>query len=67
MSDNSDDDLKGSDTPGQKGAPGQPTDAELAEMTQEQLVELGGRLDGVETVYKEPRWPVPGTKAEKDV
>ena len=65
MSDNSDDDLKGSDTPGQKGAPGQPTDAELAEMTQEQLVELGGRLDGVETVYKEPRWPVPGTKAEK--
>ena len=37
MSDNSDDDLKGSDTPGQKGAPGQPTDAELAEMTQEQL------------------------------
>lgn len=65
MSDNSDDDLKGSDTPGQKGAPGQPTDAELAEMTQEQLVELGGRFDGVETVYKEPRWPVPGTKAEK--
>ena len=65
MSDNSDDDLKGSDTPGQKDAPGQPTDAELAEMTQEQLVELGGRLDGVETVYKEPRWPVPGTKAEK--
>ena len=65
MSDNSDDDLKGSDTPGQKGAPGQPTDAELAEMTQEQLVELGGRLDGVETVYREPRWPVPGTKAEK--
>ena len=65
MSDNSDDDLKGSDTPGQKGTPGQPTDAELAEMTQEQLVELGGRLDGVETVFKEPRWPVPGTKAEK--
>lgn len=65
MSDNSDDDLKGSDTPGQKGTPGQPTDAELAEMTQEQLVELGGRLDGVETVYREPRWPVPGTKAEK--
>ncbi|MCG7595806.1 ubiquinol-cytochrome c reductase iron-sulfur subunit [Mycobacterium sp. PSTR-4-N] len=56
---------KGSDTPGQLGTPGQPTDAELAEMSQEQLLELGGKLDGVEIVYKEPRWPVPGTKAEK--
>jgi ubiquinol-cytochrome c reductase iron-sulfur subunit len=45
--------------------PGQPTDAELAAMSGEELVELGGRLDGVETVYKENRWPVPGTKAEK--
>lgn len=42
-----------------------PTDAELAEMSQEQLLELGGKLDGVEIVYKEPRWQVPGTKAEK--
>ncbi|MBX7453177.1 ubiquinol-cytochrome c reductase iron-sulfur subunit [Mycolicibacterium sp. 3033] len=56
---------KGSDTPGQKGTPGQPTDAQLAEMSQEELLELGGKLDGVEIVYKEPRWPVPGTKAEK--
>lgn len=43
----------------------QPTDAELAAMSRDELVELGGKLDGVETVYKEPRWPVPGTKAEK--
>jgi ubiquinol-cytochrome c reductase iron-sulfur subunit len=56
---------KGTDTPGQKGAPGQPSDAELAAMSREELVELGGRLDGVETVYKEPRWPALPTKAEK--
>ncbi|GJF16846.1 ubiquinol-cytochrome c reductase iron-sulfur subunit [Mycolicibacterium cyprinidarum] len=43
----------------------QPTDAELAEMSQEELLELGGELDGVEIVYKEERWPVPDTKAEK--
>jgi ubiquinol-cytochrome c reductase iron-sulfur subunit len=58
-------DVKGTDTPGQQGVPGQPSDAELAAMSREELVELGGRLDGVETVYKEPRWPVEGTKAEK--
>ena len=34
-------------------------------MSREELVELGGKLDGVETVFKEDRWPVPGTKAEK--
>ncbi len=59
------DDLKGTDTPGQTGVPGQPTDAQLAEMSQEELLELGGKLDGVEIVYKEERWPVPDTKAEK--
>jgi ubiquinol-cytochrome c reductase iron-sulfur subunit len=58
-------DMKGTDTPGQQGVPGQPTDAELAAMSREELVELGGRLDGVEIVYKEERWPVPNTKAEK--
>jgi ubiquinol-cytochrome c reductase iron-sulfur subunit len=42
-----------------------PSDAELASMTREQLVELGGKMDGVETVFREERWPVPGTKAEK--
>jgi ubiquinol-cytochrome c reductase iron-sulfur subunit len=57
--------VKGTDAPGHAGVPGQPSDAELAAMTREQLVELGGKLDGVETVYKEDRWPVPGTKAEK--
>ena len=34
-------------------------------MSQHELVALGGKLDGVETVYKEPRWPIEGTKAEK--
>jgi len=58
-------DVKGTDTPGQQGAPGQPTDAELASMSREQLVDLGGKLDGVDTVFKEDRWPVAGTKAEK--
>ncbi|EJZ09532.1 ubiquinol-cytochrome C reductase iron-sulfur subunit [Mycolicibacterium fortuitum subsp. fortuitum DSM 46621 = ATCC 6841 = JCM 6387] len=42
-----------------------PSDDELASMSREELVELGGKIDGVETIYKEPRWPVPGTKAEK--
>ena len=51
--------------PGQEGVPGQPTDAELAAMSREELLELGGKLDGVEIVYKDERWPVPGTKAEK--
>jgi ubiquinol-cytochrome c reductase iron-sulfur subunit len=50
-----------SDTQG----PELPTDAELAELSREELVELGGRIDGVETVFKEARWPVEGTKAEK--
>ena len=45
--------------------PATPSDAELSKMTTEQLVELGGRIDGVETILKENRWPVEGTKAEK--
>ena len=48
-----------------EGGPDRPSDAELNAMSREELVALGGRLDGVETVFKEPRWPVPGTKAEK--
>lgn len=59
------DDIKGTDAPGHAGVPGQPTDAELAKMSREELLELGGKLDGVEIVYKEPRWPIPDTKAEK--
>ena len=50
-------DVKGTDT--------QPSDAELASMSREELVELGGRIDGVDTIFKEERWPVAGTKAEK--
>ena len=42
-----------------------PTDDQLAKMSRDELVALGGRIDGVETVFKEDRWPVPGTKAEK--
>ena len=42
-----------------------PTDEQLAKMTREELVALGGKIDGVETVFKEPRWPIEGTKAEK--
>jgi ubiquinol-cytochrome c reductase iron-sulfur subunit len=57
--------VKGTDTPGQQGVPGQPTDAELANMSREELLALGGKMDGVEIVYKDERWPVPGTKAEK--
>lgn len=56
---------KGTDAPGHAGVPGQPTDAELTTMSREELVELGGKVDGVETVFQEPRWPVPGTRAEK--
>ena len=59
------DDVKGTDTPGQAGVPGQPTDAELASMSREELLELGGKIDGVDIVFKEDRWPVEGTKAEK--
>ena len=43
----------------------QPTDAELAEMSNEELLDLGGQLDGVDIVFKESRWPVDGTRAEK--
>ncbi|MGL5443285.1 MAG: menaquinol-cytochrome C reductase, partial [[Mycobacterium] stephanolepidis] len=34
-------------------------------MSRDELVKLGTNLDGVEIVYREPRWPVEGTKAEK--
>ena len=45
--------------------PEKPTEAELTAMSTEQLRELGGRIDGVETVFKEERWPVEDTRAEK--
>jgi ubiquinol-cytochrome c reductase iron-sulfur subunit len=58
------DDIQGSDT--DKGAaPNEPDDATLATMSHDELLALGGKMDGVEIAYKEPRWPVEGTKAEK--
>ena len=47
------------------GNSGQPSDDDLARMSREELVELGGRMDGVETVFKQERWPIEGTRAEK--
>ena len=43
----------------------EPDEAALAAMSQRELLELGGKMDGTETVFKDPRWPVEGTKAEK--
>ncbi|MFT4201982.1 ubiquinol-cytochrome c reductase iron-sulfur subunit [Gordonia sp. (in: high G+C Gram-positive bacteria)] len=42
-----------------------PTKDELAAMDRDELVKLGTNLDGVEILHREPRFPVPGTKAEK--
>ena len=42
-----------------------PNERELGEMSRDELVKLGTELDGVEIIYREPRWPVPGTRAEK--
>lgn len=42
-----------------------PSDEQLAAMSRDELVKLGTNLDGVEIVYREPRWLVEGTKAEK--
>ncbi|SER38032.1 ubiquinol-cytochrome c reductase iron-sulfur subunit [Actinokineospora terrae] len=42
-----------------------PTEEELAGMSREELVRLGGKLDGVEVVEYPDPWPVKGTRAEK--
>ncbi len=42
-----------------------PTDDELGEMSQEQLARLAGDLDDVEVVHNTPKFPIPGTRAEK--
>jgi ubiquinol-cytochrome c reductase iron-sulfur subunit len=55
----------GSDTDKRAGAGHEPDEAALAAMSRDELVVLGGKIDGVETVFKEPRWPIEGTKAEK--
>lgn len=42
-----------------------PSEAELAEMSRDELVQLGTKLDGVELVHYPDPWPVEGTRAEK--
>ena len=42
-----------------------PQGENISAMSEAELAALGGRMDGVETVFKEDRWPVPGTRAEK--
>ena len=41
-----------------------PGDKDLTKLSRDELVELGTGLDGVQVVYREPRWPVSGTRAE---
>lgn len=42
-----------------------PSDDQLDAMTDAEKVQLGTNLDDVEIIYREPRYPVEGTKAEK--
>lgn len=42
-----------------------PSDAELAEMTPQELEALGYRLDDLEIIDDSPKWPISGTRAEK--
>lgn len=42
-----------------------PSDEEVAEMDRDELVKLGGRMDGVDIVEYPDPWPVKGTRAEK--
>ncbi|CAM3027081.1 ubiquinol-cytochrome c reductase iron-sulfur subunit [Skermania piniformis] len=42
-----------------------PSDAELAEMSRDQLVELGTNMDGVTVAYRRDRWPVRASLAER--
>lgn len=46
-------------------APKTPSEQELSQMSRDELVRLGTELDGVEILYREPRWPVADTRAEK--
>ncbi|MFE3545639.1 ubiquinol-cytochrome c reductase iron-sulfur subunit [Nocardia sp. NPDC059177] len=43
----------------------EPTEDELDAMSRDELVELGTARDDVEVVYRNERWPTPGTRAEK--
>ncbi len=41
------------------------TEEQLDAMSLDELVKLGTELDGVDVAYRAPRWPIPGTRAEK--
>lgn len=45
--------------------PDLPSEDEVAEMSRDELVRLGGKMDGVELVEYPDPWPVKGTRAEK--
>lgn len=42
-----------------------PSEEELGQMNRDELLKLGGKLDGVELVEYPDPWPVKGTRAEK--
>jgi ubiquinol-cytochrome c reductase iron-sulfur subunit len=50
---------------GSQGPARRPTDAELEDMTEEQLAKLAAELDDVVVVRNADKWPVAGTRAEK--
>ncbi|MBV8543016.1 MAG: menaquinol-cytochrome C reductase, partial [Pseudonocardiales bacterium] len=50
---------------GSTGQRPQPSDADLARLSREELVRLGSALDGVTIAHREDPFPVPGTRAEK--
>ncbi|MBO0852938.1 MAG: ubiquinol-cytochrome c reductase iron-sulfur subunit [Nocardia sp.] len=50
---------------GTEGVNLEPTEEQLDAMSTEELVELGTARDGVQVAYRAPRWPIPGTRAEK--
>jgi ubiquinol-cytochrome c reductase iron-sulfur subunit len=52
-------------TGGTHGAVERPDPEQLAEMSRDELTELGMRLDGVEMIEYHDPWPVKGTRAEK--
>ncbi|MFC6012007.1 ubiquinol-cytochrome c reductase iron-sulfur subunit [Nocardia lasii] len=43
----------------------EPTEDELDALSTAELAELGTKRDDVDVVYRNERWPVPGTRAEK--
>ena len=42
-----------------------PTQDELEQMSNDELVKLGTNLDGVEIIHRSERYPEPGSKVEK--